>query len=412
MAGYYFVRYNQGGALDPLYAKAIVFEQDGARAAVVALDLIGVPRDVVDKARVLIEGLTTIPGAHVMISATQSHTGPEMGSRAVNLEPTAAAKWTQWRNTLPNRIADAVRVAETRLKPVVVRGAIAREESVSFVRRFRMIDGTVGWNPGKLNPRIQAPLGEIDPDLTALFLGRDAAYVNFANHLDTVGGSSYSADYAGALSRVLQSAYGSGFVPVFTLGCAGNINHIDVRRAEPQRGPGEAARIGAILAGAVLKAEPDAKVLRMGPPRVRSQMISLPLATHDPADVAGARETVANYGAPNSRPFYEQVRAFRILDVDARKGAPIEAEVQVMTFGSEVALVGLPGEVFSSLGRAIKARSKFPLTIVVSLANGSYGYVPDRQAFAEGAYEVISSRVREGSGEMLVEAALAVLEKQ
>jgi len=413
MAGYYYVRYNQGGTLDPLFAKAIVFEQGGARAAVVSLDLIGIPRDVVDKARVLVEGLTTVPGAHVIVSATHSHTGPEMGSRAVNVDPAALAKWTQWRNGLPSRIADAVKAAESRLKPISLRAAIAKEDSVSFVRRFRMVDGSTGWNPGKLNPRIQAPLGEIDPKLTALFFGDQGVYVNFANHLDTVGGTAYSADYAGALSRILQSVHGQEYVPLFTLGCAGNINHIDVRRAEPQKGIGEASRIGAILAAGVLKAQPGAAVLgNLAPLRVRSKTVPLPLAQHGPSEVGSAREIVAAYGSPNARPFYDQVRAFRILDVEARKGVPLEAEVQVITLGDQIAFVGLPGEIFSSLGKAIQARSRFPYTVVVSLANGSLGYIPDRQAYSEGAYEVISSRVREGSGELLVEAAVGLLEQQ
>lgn len=404
MAGYYFVRYNQG-TLDPLSAKAIVFEKDGSRAAVVALDLIGVPRDVVEQARVLVEGLTTVPGAHVMISATHSHTGPEIGTRVVNVDPGALARWTAWRNALPGKIADAVKAAEARLRPVPVRAAVTKEESVSFVRRFRMVDGTVAWNPGKLNPRIQAPVGTIDPDLSALFVGDLATYVNFANHLDTVGGTAYSADYAGALSRVLQSVHGASHTGVFTLGCAGNINHIDVRRADPQKGAGEAARIGAILAADVLKSQPGAKVLAVGRPKVASVVVPLPLAPFEAAEVAQAKEVIAHYGGPEARPFYDQVRAFKVAELAARNGAPLDAEVQVISLGDQVAFVGLPGEIFADLGKSIKAASPFPVTIVVSLANGSLGYIPDRRAYAEGAYEVVSSRVREGGGELLVEAA-------
>jgi neutral ceramidase len=37
------------------------------------------------------------------------------------------------------------------------------EESVSFNRRFFMMDGTVGWNHGKLNPKTIKLAGPIDP---------------------------------------------------------------------------------------------------------------------------------------------------------------------------------------------------------------------------------------------------------
>ncbi|HOP77867.1 MAG TPA: hypothetical protein PLD05_10265, partial [Thermogutta sp.] len=69
----------------------------------------------------------------------------------------------------------------------------------------------------------------------------------------------------------------------------------------------------------------------------------------------------------------------------------------------------LPGEVFADLGLSIKAASPFRQTFVVGLANGLVGYIPNRSAYAEGQYEVVSARCAEGSGEMLVNAALRLL---
>ena len=69
----------------------------------------------------------------------------------------------------------------------------------------------------------------------------------------------------------------------------------------------------------------------------------------------------------------------------------------------------MPGEVFVEHGRAIKLASPFAMTIVVELANGNLGYVPDRKAYAEGAYEVISSRLAAGGGEAMVAAAVEQL---
>jgi hypothetical protein len=103
------------------------------------------------------------------------------------------------------------------------------------------------------------------------------------------------------------------------------------------------------------------------------------------------------------------VEAFRILDIESRKHQPYEVEVQVITLGKELAWVSLPGEIFVQLGLAIKDGSPFKVTSVHELANGSIGYIPTRQAYPQGNYEVISARCEQGSGELLVDAALSQL---
>jgi neutral ceramidase len=69
----------------------------------------------------------------------------------------------------------------------------------------------------------------------------------------------------------------------------------------------------------------------------------------------------------------------------------------------------LPGEIFVELGLSIKAASPFKQTHIAELANGSIGYIPHRSAYAEGNYEVVSARCGEGSGELLVQAAVRLL---
>ncbi len=105
----------------------------------------------------------------------------------------------------------------------------------------------------------------------------------------------------------------------------------------------------------------------------------------------------------------ELVKAYKVLDVAAREGKPLEVEVQVIALGRELAWVSLPGEIFVELGLSIKAASPFKQTHIAELANGSIGYIPNRSAYAEGNYEVVSARCEEGSGELLVAAAIRLL---
>lgn len=166
-----------------------------------------------------------------------------------------------------------------------------------------------------------------------------AMHVNYAPHLDTVGGTQYSADYPYPLSRLLGEARGPGMLTLFTIGCAGNLNHIDVTWADKQKGHNEAARIGTVLAAEALKTM-------------------------------------------------------------KRLGAPIEAEVQAIALGDQLAWVGLPGEIFTELGLTIKTASPFRYTVVAEPANGSIGYVPNRKAYPEGACEAERARCGPGAGEL------------
>jgi hypothetical protein len=376
----------------------------------------------VEESRKLVEQQTGIPGGHVMISATHSHTGPILADRKPrtdafggNIKLAAA-----FRTGLPAKIADAVKQADKNRKAARVRRGVGREDGLAFNRRFHMVDGTVGWNPGKKNPKIVRPAGPTDPSVPVVLVetadGKQpiACYVNFAMHLDTVGGMYYSADYAYTLSKTLAAVKGDDMITLFTIGTAGDINHINVESAAPQKGHGEAARIGTRLAAAVLRAFDHLEPAADGPLRVSSQTVQLPLAPVTPDEARAAKEVIAKVtsGAKPRPKFLEQVRAFKAADVSDRLGKPWAVEVQVISLGDDLAWVSLPGEIFVQLGQAIKNGSPFKQTMIAELANGSIGYIPTKVAYPQGNYEVVSSRCAAGSGEMLVDAALKQLRAQ
>jgi hypothetical protein len=194
---------------------------------------------------------------------------------------------------------------------------------------------------------------------------------------------------------------------IFANGACGNLNHINVNWPERQQGTNEANRLGTILAASVCKAYMDLKPVADTTLRVRSQVIQLPLAPVTGADLAEAKEIQKRL---RQAKFMEQVKAFKVLDVAGRAGKPWEVEVQVIALGKDLAWVSLPGEIFVELGLSIKAVSPFKQTHIVELANGAIGYIPNRSAYAQGNYEVVSARCAEGSGELLVAAAARMLE--
>jgi hypothetical protein len=419
MAGYYHER-GADGVLDPLASKAVVIEVEGERVALVAVDILGITRAIVEQARANIEQTTGIKGANVMITATHAHTGPELANRTLNRakQSNQQASAIIYTEKLPKLIAESVRTANGQLQPARASAAHGRCENLAFNRRYYMRDGSVHWNPGKMNPDAIRAAGPTDPEVGILYIepeeGRTpaqaiATYVNFAMHPDTTGGSKFSADWPGALSRVLSTYHGSNHLTLVANGACGNLNHFDVFSSWPNSGPFERNRIGTILGAAVFQGYRELKPLGAGPLRVQREIVELALPEITPVQIEEARQIAASTKDDRGANFMKLVRANRALEIAEREGRPLQAEVQVITLGRDAAWVGLPGEVFVELGLSIKKQSPFPYTFVVELANDTLGYIPDRRSYAEGAYEPESSRCAPGSGEKLVETAVKLL---
>jgi hypothetical protein len=79
-----------------------------------------------------------------------------------------------------------------------------------------------------------------------------------------------------------------------------------------------------------------------------------------------------------------------LLDYLTQKQPEALVEVQAVQIGPIIFLAN-SSEYFCELGLDIKRRSSFPFTYVVSLANGSSGYIPTVEAFAPtgGGYETV-----------------------
>ena len=421
MAGYYHAR-GADGVLDPLFTKAMVIESGGARAAFVTLDLISITREITEQSRAQIEKATGIPGSRVMISATHAHTGPVLagrGKRGFDLGGQEALAVT-YTDALPAKIAESVRLANERLQPARLSAARGRCDDLTFNRRYFMRDGSVGWNPGKLNPNVVMPAGPSDSEVSLLYIDKPgatgpaqsiAAYVNFAMHPDTCGGSKVSADWPGALGRVLAGYHGTNHLTLVANGTCGNLNHLDTSWRWPQGTAIEQHRIATILGAAVFQAYKDLAPVSTNPLplRAKSEVVELALPEVTSEQIDEATQTLAATKDDRGANFMKLVRAYRVLDIAERAGQPHRVEVQVIALGKEVAWVSLPGEIFVELGLAIKKRTPFPHTYLVELANESIGYIPDRRSFAEGNYEPESARCAAGSGERLVDAAVQLL---
>jgi hypothetical protein len=420
LCGYFNERLSTG-MLDPLHAKALVLRQGDHQAALVFCDLIGVARVVSVPARQKIAQATGIPYDAVMIAATHSHTGPlyagplyeHFHAKAIAQHGEDANEKTPYTAFLVEKTVQAVREAQAALRPVALKAGLAQKTGLSFNRRFHMKDGSVRFNPGKLNPDIVRIAGPIDPSV-AILLFDDAQNARpltsltvFPLHLDTRGGTLYSADYPYYLEQSLRKDLGGKFVSIFGNGTCGDINHIDFTTAKAVP---STQQIGESLAACVKAELPKLKPVDRPQLAVRSETIELAKQKPTEAEIAWAKGSMDKIGTAQLS-FLDQVKAYKIMDLAMRKGDSFPADIQAFRISDNIALVGLPGEVFVELGLAIKKASPFPITMVVELANDAPDYVPTRKAFVEGSYEVVNSRVQPGGGEKIAETAIRLLDQ-
>jgi sugar phosphate isomerase/epimerase len=419
MSGYFRERLSTGTS-NPLCAKAVVIRQGRESAAMVSCDIIGISPEVSSRARKLAAKKTGIPASNILLAATHSHTGPlyfgalrkHFHHRAMAASGSDPYEKVDYSSRLVRRIVKAITQADAAAKPVRLEAGTVEQKGLSFNRRFHMKNGTVRFNPGVLNPDIVRVAGPIDPEVGIVFFRETdtdrnvAAMVNFALHLDTVGGTKYAADYPFYVEQSLRKKYGKDLVLLYGTGTCGDINHIDVTKKERLK----TDYIGTTLGETVCSKAESLKSITEPALTVRRAIVDVPLQHYGPEKIAWARESIEKVGK-RELSFLEQVEAYKILAIEMRQNRTIPLEVQVFRLSRDVAVVGLPGEVFVDLGLAIKRASPFATTLVIELCQDAPGYIPTKKAFAEGSYETVNSRIAPGGGEEMAEAAIRLLKE-
>jgi hypothetical protein len=422
MPGYFRDR-QATGILDPLRAKVLYLARGDESIALVACDLIGVGAPLVARIRARVKEVCQAPPRHVWVHATHTHTAgmvPRSGgftsdAEAIYPEFYPGKVDEKWVQSLIDRTAAAVaRAAAAAAEEQKVTLHTGVEKTVAHYRRYVMKDGSVRTNPGRGNPSIVRPAGEIDPRVHVLRFGTQKILtVIYGVHPDCVGGTKYSADYPHHLTEVLRHALGAEWRVLFLNACCGNINHINVSDPMQKSGPEESKRIGEKLALAALEALKKEQPVGTGPLAARTTAAASKLRKPRPEEVKQAEEMLRAYRETGKgNPFgFNELYAPAVLVLARTKDREHRAEVAALRLGS-FALAFLPGEIFVELGREVEEGSPFRPTRTIGLTNGSLGYIPTKRGYAEGGYEAgyRSARYEPDTGHAWAKAAAGLLQ--
>ena len=377
MSGYGSRDHVAEGKLTDLWAKALVLEdQQGHRALLITLDLVGIDRDLSQRVCRQIIDRHNLRRAEIALCTSHTHTGPVVGRNLKSMYwRLDDAQWQQvesYTDKLEKQLVALADEAVASLLPcrlswthntctVAVNRRNNREADVPELRKEGKLQGPVDHDVPVLAVR-----GE-DNQLRAVVFG-------YACHATVLSSYLYSGDYPGFAQIEIEQAL-PGTVALFWAGCGADQNPIPRRQVE------QAKAYGRRLAEAVLRAVDATLQPIEGTLRTSYAEVDLPF------DKLPTREQLQSETESSNR--FVAARAQLLLDQIQRDGAlspTYPYPVQLWQLGSNVRFTVLGGEVVVDFALRLK-RELGTNTWIAAYANDVMAYIPSRRVLNEGGYE-------------------------
>jgi len=367
------------GTLDPLYAKTIAFQAGQNIAAVVTLDL-GRPLNDAACARIR-EKARAADIDYVFFTASHTHHAPVLEMADAPYMP-----------AIEKGVAESIEEAASKLQPA--RFGVGRVEvDIAHNRRVIRPDGRCAMLWRNQDKKTTSPVDKEATVIRVTTLDGDpiATVVHFACHPVVMGLSNlkYSADYVGEMARLVKEKTGAECL--FLQGGCGNINPYLDKTPIRKGGVDAMKNVGKEFAGAVLAALPGIQTAAVDVPSVEFSEKNVPIGTRwdlqNPTNAAYFRK---QYGP--------------VFDLYVPKlTADLAVPVSVVVLNGQIALLGMPGEIFVQYQLALKQDSLVKKSLLCGYTNGYYAYFPTIFDAAAGGYGGLEATfVGLGAGDKLL----------
>ncbi len=353
-----------------LTVRALVFDRDGQRVAIVGADFLGFPGALCERVREKVSG---IPAENILIGSTHSHSAPDMygfpdghGGHGANLEYIAL---------VVERMAEAINAAVASLAPASLKINTGEAQ------------GKIAYNyyaPQLYDPRCHV-IQAIGNDGKAI-----ATLINYAIHPEVIGPGQgiLSPDLCGPLyDRVTEKGGGTA---VFMNSAQGGMVTADCRGPDGKdiQTWDECVRIGTLLADEALRIVSEA-----------------PLQS-DPSLYCTARNVAFDVDSEEIRLIATTSPVGMTLNPDNT----VTTQLNLVNIGNAQILT-IPGEALPNIGYYLKRHMHGEHHFLFGLTNDAYGYIMakvDWNSFKR--YDYISSlNLGEFTGEHLMEECLALV---
>ncbi len=395
MAGNVRLDNKSRGVHDDIFCNILILTDDSTKVCLLGFDLIALEYPTCNEIKARIEKTSGIPSDNIVIWATHTHSGPDTGMPMYKGMDDAITK-AYVGNIITNVTNEVARVNETYEEVTLKKGKTIVSD-LSFNRRLVKKDGSVVMNFETFNiTDIIGTTGPIDDELITLSAWDGngnlfALLVNFTLHPAILVGYKWliSRDFVNYLDEYIIEKYGNQVVTLFANGAEGNINHINYKDPDQMRSFEETERIGKKLGAYVSDSLVNSSVLE-GKLRFVSEKVTIPFRkiTEEEtkwADMVLERDKDLPEDMFDGIPDKTYAKMIRGMLVRTEKEC--ETVLQGMAIHN-FAFVTFPGEVYVEFGLKVKELSPYKPTMIIGLANGMVGYIPKKEAFAEGGYEV------------------------
>ncbi len=378
MSGYASRKELSTSVHDPLSARALVFEADGARLILVSTDIIGFYEGTDDYFREALLAKYDLEPSELFLCAIHTHSAP---SPTINKER-GHPNNVEYTEKLRDKLVDVVGQALDRMQPVQVGlgvgscpvGVNRRELRISQKGEPSII---LGRNANGITDKEVLVMKVSGPDGAPLAVAFD-----YATHATSLGTKNYaiSGDVIGLAEQFVERILGGDTIAPAFVGASGNIDPWFRVLPEFNTESGwvpEPVLLGTFLGEEVVHV---CRAIEGNVPasRIATDLVILDLPAKSSEPLSG--------GEASTRPFVVTV---------ARLG--------------DIAFVGLGGEVLTEIGLAIKAGSPCKHTFVITHCNGAAGYLAPQELHVEGGYEVRSSRFTPQAADVVVRESIRML---
>ena len=378
--GYGFERYAED-VYNKLYSKALVLEDGGNYAVIIAVDICEYPEELHDRVTKRIEEYTGISPDCVCVHSTHTHWGaPVTDNPDINCYSDES-----YTDVFYRLVADSAILAYKRLDECKIYYGSVKVPGIAYNRCSVLKDGTL--RTFVTNPDIiDRPLSEPDHELSVLYIEKQGkkigALYSFGCHQDTVVKKDtygYSGDYSSVISDCLKNEYGMDFISIYLAAPSGDINHINSTQKNYDSQCKSWTEIGKILFSGIKEAFCNSKDVGNGIFAVKKS-VDIPIRKYSDEEFKKLAKI-----------YLEQDKGcgFRLSNLvyyqKVQKKDFAKLYIQIIKVGN-LAIFIYPGEMFKIYGIRTKENSKFEHTMVIENSNSCGGYIAPPEAYSEKSF--------------------------